>query len=164
MDLESLDWDRLHVFFDSEVKQSNWAIFIFQIDSTNTSPYARYMKVQKATNAYSLASQRAPPYGYTASRRRPPAIPVRSRVVTGQTSRPQPALVTGHHLLTGMSIVVVKTKGLLIICTALLVTTQRVLKVVPCTEKKANKQRNKKKTTVFNLLWSPLSIGKYFRV
>ena len=110
------------------------------------------MKVQKATNAYSLASQRAPPYGYTASRRRPPAIPVRSRVVTGQTLTPQPALVTGHHLLTGMSIAVVKTKGLLIICTALPVTTQRVLKVVPCTEKKANKQRNKKKTTVFNLL------------
>ena len=82
------------------------------------------MKTQKPPNAYSLASQRAPPYGYTASRRRPPVIPVRSRVATGQTLRPQLALETGHHLLTGMSIVGVKTKGLLIMCTALLVITQ----------------------------------------
>ena len=82
------------------------------------------MKVQKATNAHSLASQRAPPYGYTASRRRPPAIPVRSRVATGKILTPQPALVTGHHLLTGVPIVGVKTKGLLIVCTALCVITQ----------------------------------------
>ena len=67
------------------------------------------MQNQKATNAYLLAGQLEPPYGYTASRRRPPAIPVRSRVATGQTLRPQPALVTDHHLLAGMSIVGVKT-------------------------------------------------------
>lgn len=77
-------------------------------DSTNTSPYARFMQGQKATNAYSVAGQRAPSYGHTASRRRPPAIPVRSRVATGQTLRPQP-LVTAHHLLAGMLIVGVKT-------------------------------------------------------
>ena len=65
------------------------------------------MQDQRATNAYSLAGQRAPPYGYTASRRRPPAIPVRSQVAT-QTLRPQP-LVTAHHLLAGMLIVGVKT-------------------------------------------------------
>ena len=94
------------------------------------------MKAQKATNAYSLASQRAPPFGYTASRRRPPAIPVRSRVATGQT--PQPAPVTDHRLLTGMSIVGVKTKGLLIICTALFVITQSG--TMHC---KTNKQTNK---------------------
>jgi len=77
-------------------------------DSTNTSPYARFIQGQKATTAYSLAGQQAPPYSYTASSRRPPAIPVRSRVATGQTLRPQP-LVTAHNLLAGMSSVGVKT-------------------------------------------------------
>ena len=77
-------------------------------DSTNTSPYARFIQSQKATSGYSVAGQRAPSYGYTASRRRPPAIPVRSRVATGQTLRPQP-LVTAHRLLTGTLIVGVKT-------------------------------------------------------
>lgn len=62
------------------------------------------MQGQRTTKAYSFAGQRAPPYRYTA----PPAIPVRSRVATGQTFRPQP-LVTAHHLLAGMSMAGVKT-------------------------------------------------------
>ena len=102
------------------------------------------MQNQKATNAYLLAGQLAPPYGYTASRRRPPAIPVRSRVATGQTLRPQPALVTDHHLLAGMSIVGVKTmKGFIDHSDSIVRNNSKWFHVL---QKKTNKQTNKQKT------------------
>lgn len=62
------------------------------------------MQGQKTTNGYSVAGQRTQSYGYTASRRRPPAIPVRSRVATGQALRSRP-LVTAQRLLAGMPII-----------------------------------------------------------
>lgn len=63
----------------------------------NTSPYARTMQGQKVTT---VAGQRTQSYGYTASRRRPPAIPVRSQVAANHALRAQP-LVPAQHLLAG---------------------------------------------------------------
>lgn len=93
----------LHVFRTSTAKETNRPFLIFLSDSTNTSPFSRSMQGQKTTNGYSVAGQRTQSYGYTASRRRPPAIPVRSRVANGQAIRSQP-LVTAQRLLAGMSI------------------------------------------------------------
>lgn len=105
------------------------------------------MQNQKATNAYLLAGQLAPPYGYTASRRRPPAIPVRSRVATGQTLRPQPALVTDHHLLAGMSIVGVKTmKGFIDHLDSIVRNNSKWFHVLQKNEQ-TNKKQNKAKQT-----------------
>lgn len=56
------------------------------------------MQGQKVTT---VAGQRTQSYGYTASRRRPPAIPVRSQVAANQALRAQP-LVPAQHLLAGM--------------------------------------------------------------
>lgn len=100
-------------------------VLFYKSDPPNTSPYARFMQSQKATNAYSLAGQQAPLYSYTASRRRPPAIPVRSRVAIGQRLRPQP-LVTADHLLAGMSFFEITNdkRVLLVIWRALFLITQ----------------------------------------
>ena len=60
------------------------------------------MQGRKTTSGYSVAGQRTQSYGYTASRRRPPAIPVRSRIATNQALRPQPLLMA-QHLTASMS-------------------------------------------------------------
>ena len=62
------------------------------------------MQGQKATNGYPVTGQQMHSYGNTASRRRPPAIPVRSQVTDNNVLRPQQPVATAQRF-AGMSLI-----------------------------------------------------------
>ena len=84
------------------MKTNDFFLPYFSSDLTSVSPYARSMQRQQTAYGNPVTGQHLQSYD-TASRRRPPAIPVRSQVNTNNLLSPQQPAATVQRFV-GMSV------------------------------------------------------------